>query len=295
MAVGDYKNSVIAFEKAVDLNNSNSVYYNWLGNAFGNRINEVNMLSKMKMAGKIKSSYERAIELDPQNIDPKWGLMQFHTNAPSIAGGDKKTAEELAGEIKKIDPKRGYSAYMQFYRATKKYDMLKKVIDEAIASDPDDMDYMSQLAAYYNDNNEPGRAVEIYRKVLKANPGNVQAAYQLGYLCVNMKEYDMAFDIFEDLINREEIDVGALYQYGRVSAISGDRLDKGIQYMQEYMKHEPTQGNPTHAAAFWRLGLIYEHKGDLEAAIKSMEKSLELDPKYKSAKDDLKRIKEKKY
>jgi len=117
----------------------------------------------------------------------------------------------------------------------------------------------------------------------------------MGYIYVNMKEYDRGFELFETLINKETVDIGALYQFARISAISGEKPDKGIEYMKEYLKHEPIQGNPSHAAAYWRMGLIYEHKNDLEAAIKALETSVELDPKYKAAKDDLKRIKEKKF
>jgi tetratricopeptide (TPR) repeat protein len=261
MAVGDFKHAVEAFEKTVELDEKNSDYYYWLGNAFGSRINEVNMLSKMRMAGKIKSSYEKAVELDPENVNPKWGLMLFHLGAPAIAGGSKKKAEELAGEIKEIDPNRGHRAFIAFYRSEQKPDLLIKEISEAMTSFPEDL--------YFH--------------------------YQMGYLYIENKEYNKGFEVFGNLIKENPENYGALYQFAKISALSGERTDKGIEYMEEYLKHEPAEGDPPHSAAYWRLGLIYEKRNELDAAVKSLEKALELDPEYKQAKDDLKRIREKKY
>ena len=67
--------------------------------------------SKLKqpfMARRIKSEFEKAVELDPTSIDGRHGLIQFYSQAPGVMGGSIDKAKEQAREIEKLNAMRGH-------------------------------------------------------------------------------------------------------------------------------------------------------------------------------------------
>jgi tetratricopeptide (TPR) repeat protein len=86
-------------------------------------------------------------------------------------------------------------------------------------------------------------------------------------------------------------DFGALYQAGKALLLSGKDLPRAERYFRKYLTMEPEGGEPHHAAAHWRLGLVLEKEGNKPEAIAEMEEALRAQPDFKEAKEDLKRLK----
>ncbi len=80
-----------------------------------------------------------------------------------------------------------------------------------------------------------------------------------------------------------------LYWYGKSSAITGLKLDQGEAWLKKYLTHTPNGDEPSHAAAYVRLGQINEKQGDKVEARKHFEMALKLDSRMKSAKEGLER------
>ncbi len=98
--------------------------------------------------------------------------------------------------------------------------------------------------------------------------------------------------VLEQLRRIVEIDAAnldALYQIGRIGALTGQELDLARASLEEYLRHPPAEGLP-HAAAQWRLGMIHEHRGDVDRAREAYEASLRLDPEYGPPKAALERL-----
>jgi tetratricopeptide (TPR) repeat protein len=96
----------------------------------------------------------------------------------------------------------------------------------------------------------------------------------------------------EVLLARWPDDPGARYQLGRNAALSGDRLDEGERYLREYIEMgDRGQGNPSEAAARWRLALVLEQQGRIDEALRELEASRQLDPDFEQSADDLDRLK----
>lgn len=85
-------------------------------------------------------------------------------------------------------------------------------------------------------------------------------------------------------------DYSALYQTGRVAALSGEEVVAGIAALRRCLTLPVTPGAPSHAAANWRLGLLLEKQGDVPAARTAYRASLILDPEFKESKDALARL-----
>jgi tetratricopeptide (TPR) repeat protein len=218
----DHEKAVSYLEKAIALAPNDSRMHHRLGDAYGLSAQKAGLFSKMGLAGKCRAEYEKAVELDPRNIDARASLMSYYQQAPGIAGGGLDKALVQAQEIKKLDAARGRFAVATVYAADKKFD----------------------------------QAFVEFEEVLKSNPD----------------------------------DYPALFQTGRLAAISGQRLDRGLAVLRQCLTMTPPAGQPPLAAAHWRIGNILEKQGDKAGARAAYEASLKADPKFPQAIESLKKL-----
>ncbi len=255
---GNAEASVKWLEKAASVNPEEIEYQLALGDAYAERINEIGTFGKMRMAGKLRKAYERAVELDPELIDARYSLMMFYIRAPGIAGGSKEKALEQAKEISKRDPIRGKLAEAMVYRGD------DKNVDATIA----------------------------LREVVRLDPDSVEAHIGLGNLLTEQGEYQEALDVMRGFLETHVDAFTVRYQVGRTVSIWGQELDVGRRALTRYLEeYAPQPGEPGHEWASYRLGLIERHDGKVSAARTAFERSLELKPDHEESKAALKALK----
>ncbi len=256
LQTGKLDEAVEQLEKAVSLEDTNSGYHFWLGVAYAQRIQEAPMLEKGQLAPKLKAEFERAVELDGNNIEARMGLAQYYLNAPPFMGGSATKAMEQVEAIKTIDPLKGHLFMAQIHSAKKEY----------------------------------AEAEAELRAAINLEPKNPDVYFQLGMLHQTAEDYPAAFEVFEKTIDIDPKYMSAMYQIGRTAIFAGENLDRGVECLNLYLKTEPGQGQPSWAHAHWRLGMIYEKMGDKEMAKKEYEAALELDPGNKAVKEALEKL-----
>ncbi|MEM8847756.1 MAG: tetratricopeptide repeat protein [Bacteroidota bacterium] len=69
----------------------------------------------LMLVGKIKKSFLKSADLDPNHIEVRWGLIEFYTTVPTILGGSTSKAYECAKELLKISPIEGHFALAYLY------------------------------------------------------------------------------------------------------------------------------------------------------------------------------------
>jgi hypothetical protein len=85
--------------------------------------------------GKVKkgrAAVERAITLDPDNLDARSTLMQFLLQAPGIVGGSRDRARDQTREIERRDRARGLLARLDVATAGGKRDEILAVYEDAL-------------------------------------------------------------------------------------------------------------------------------------------------------------------
>jgi tetratricopeptide (TPR) repeat protein len=219
IARNDAEKALAAAEKATALDSTQSQYFLQLGHAAGLSALKAGLFAKLGFAKKCKAAYDKAVELDPQDIEARWSLMEYCRQAPGFLGGGMDQAYIQAEAIKKIDARKGTQAYGNLYVADKKY----------------------------------ADAFALYENVLREKPG----------------------------------DWDALYNIGRIAAISGEQLDRGLAALHEYLEKDP-KGN--HARTYTRIGNILEKKGDKPGARAAYEAALKTDPKFSQASESLSKL-----
>ncbi|HEY0163150.1 MAG TPA: tetratricopeptide repeat protein, partial [Edaphobacter sp.] len=80
-------------ETATRNNPSSSNAQMWLGRVYGLKASQSSMLSAFGVARKVRSAFERAVQLNPANVQAMSDLGQFYVEAPSIVGGGTDKAQ----------------------------------------------------------------------------------------------------------------------------------------------------------------------------------------------------------
>ncbi|MFN7488562.1 MAG: tetratricopeptide repeat protein [Chryseotalea sp.] len=250
----DYESAADFFEEASDANPKNPDYHNWYGNALGTIARDANPLRQGILAPKMKAAWEKAIELDAKNLDARQSLIEYYTQAPGFMGGSYEKAHQMANQIKKIDLAEGHRSAGNIYYREKKVAEAEKEFIAMVKADPKKI---SALASFY----------------------------------AQQKQFDKAFAIYEDELKKDNSNMLVVYQLGRLSAVSGLKLEQGENHLKKYLTYQPKNNEPTHAGAYMRLGNIYEKKGNKLEARQAYSQSLKLDPNSKDAKEGFERVK----
>ena len=75
---GQYKQAVANLEKAIGQDSLNSEYYDWLGRAYGRLAEQSSFLSALGYAKKTVRAFERAVELDPSNLEALSDVFEYY-------------------------------------------------------------------------------------------------------------------------------------------------------------------------------------------------------------------------
>jgi len=160
---------------------------------------------------------------------------------------------------------------------------------------PDNADFMVSYAQYVvreKIESQFDRAVELAKKAVTLVPEKQRcdAYMQLGYFFQQIKRFGDAEKTFLKVLELWPDNAGAIYQLGRNAVFSGDNLEKGLSYFEEYLKHQPQGGDPEWADARWRMGMIYEKLGDKQKAVAQYKEALKLNPEHQNSKEALKKL-----
>ena len=85
-------------------------YYFKYGGVLGMKAKNANKLSALGMIPEVKSSFEKAIALNPKHIEARWALIELYLQLPGIVGGSERKARKYADELLTISPIDGYLA-----------------------------------------------------------------------------------------------------------------------------------------------------------------------------------------
>jgi tetratricopeptide (TPR) repeat protein len=253
---GDFDGATDHFKNAVELDETDSMYRTWLGRAYIAKLQTVSFFEKGVLSGRALEQLQKAVKLDPTNVEARITLAGYYLNAPSIAGGSKKKAREQAEEIVKYDEVRGNWIMAGVLIKDEQY-------DEAIAK---------------------------LESCIDAQPDNIECRYRLAMLYQQLEQYNETFAEFEEVLLIDPQATAALYQIGRTAVFSKMNLDRGIECLQKYVTLEVKPGYPGYDAAHWRMGMIFEHKGDAASAKAEYETALQLNPdddKYRDSLNEL--------
>ena len=237
------------FEKSAQLEPTNALAHHWMGVSYGRQAVGANKFRQALLARRTKAAFERAVALDPDLLESRQYLLQYYLIAPGIVGGSMEKARDQAAEIAKRDPVRGH---------------------------------LARGAIYDREENAEGAERE-YLAAIRASPDSLEAYYGLALMYQRTRQYEKAFDTYERVLARRPSETRARYLIGRTAALSGERLDRAEQTLREYLRPRPDASQQGNASAHYLLGVIYEKRGEAEAAKREYDLSRKMDPQQAEA------------
>ncbi len=108
--MGDANRAAEFFQQAVTADPNNSINCHWLGRAFARQAEAASMFSALPLATKSRQNLEKAIALDPKNIEAANDLFEFYLEAPAFIGGGMEKAVRLSAQIAELDAAEGQYA-----------------------------------------------------------------------------------------------------------------------------------------------------------------------------------------
>ena len=154
----NWDNAISYYEKLKISDPNQANYFYKYGGALGMKAKESNKFSALLMMDEVKSSFEKAIKLNPKHIDARWALIEVYIQLPSIVGGSQEKAMQYSNELLKISPVDGYLSKGHIYEYYKKYALAESQYKSAILVGNSKNSYQKLADLYKNKMNLPQKA-----------------------------------------------------------------------------------------------------------------------------------------
>jgi len=252
----EWDRGIPACEKAVALEPNNGLYHLWLGRIYGEKADRASFLTAAGMASKVRTEFERAVELSPDSWEARTDLAEFYLEAPGIVGGGKDKARAQA-EL--IAPRNPAMAHWVNGRLAER-------------------------------NRDAATAEHEYRAAIDASNGGARAWLNLALFYRHtgrIDEMERALRTLESApLDRPE----ALMDGASVLLRTGRDFPLGTRLLRRYMDSSPTVEEAPVFKAHYLLGELLEKQGDRQAAAEEYRASLALAHNFSKAQESLKRV-----
>lgn len=226
--LGDFASAAELFEQCVASQPRNAMAWLWLGRAQGRRAETGNPLRAPYFAGKTRDAFEKAVELDPANLEASVDLFSYYLNAPGFLGGGLDKAERLAGEHIRPRSEAEYaSAMAQLAVARKQFDVAEKQLRRAVALAPREGEKLADLARFLARQGRHAESDQEFRKARELSPGQA----------------------------------GIVFAQAETMVASGRRLEEAQGLLEQYLRMSRTPDDPPPAAVQRLRKKITEAKG----------------------------------
>lgn len=249
------------FEEAIALDGTRAEFHVWAGNSYGVEAQRANVFRQPMLARRVKAAYERAVAIDPRQVDARFGLVQFYMLAPGVMGGSMAKAREQATALVGIQPVQGRIALARLAVREKDWAGAERELQTLHREHPDSVRAVSALANYYADRERADEAFRLYEQWIARHPRG-----RFGH-----------------------------YGIGRTAAITGQQLERGVKALEQALALPATDDDTDPAAVssaliHQRLGLIHEKAGRKPEAKAAYAEAVRLAPGNSDARAGLKRV-----
>jgi len=252
--IEEWDRGIPACERARNLDPQNSLYQLWLGRIYGEKADRAGFLSAAGLAKKVRTSFERAMELDPKSWEARTNLAEFYLEAPAIVGGGKDKARAQADALMQFDPAMAHWV-------------------------------LARIASKEKDNAEAERE---YRAAITASQSGARAWFELALFFFRANRLDEMEQVIRTMESRPVDHPEALMDGASLLVRTSRDYPLAARLLRRYLS-SPVEEGPAFKAHDL-LGKVLEKQGDRRAAAEEFRAALSLSDSYAHAREDLKRV-----
>lgn len=216
------RQAIQCLARAVEIEPGNS---NFVGEYGGALLELADRTRSISAARNGREAMEKAVALNPDNLDAREGLFQFYTQAPFFVGGSSSRAAAELEEISKRDSDRGVALAVLTKANAKDFAGAFQLCEEALKRNPDNYTALYQYGrtASFSGQNL-ARGLECLHRSLKleppsaASPTHSNVWYRIGDLQTKLGHAAEAHEAFAEALK--------LDPNNRQAAAAIERFDK---------------------------------------------------------------------
>ena len=174
---GQYKQAVANLEKAIGQDSLNSEYHDWLGRAYGRLAEQSSFMSALGYAKKTVRAFERAVELDPSNLEALSDVFEYYLQAPGMVGGGLDKAENIARRFAGVNAAEYHWARARLAEKRRDFETAEREFRAALAADPNEVGRALDLAAFLSSRGRYGESDALFRAAEDNHPRSPKVLY----------------------------------------------------------------------------------------------------------------------
>ena len=292
LAFGYLDGALVPAQQAVALEDGNSDYHFQLAQVYGEMAARASMFAAAGLARKFKGELDASLARNPKNLDALDALMQYSYQAPGLMGGDKGKARSIADQLVQLSPVHGHLAQAELAREAKDEANVEESLRQAVKADPKNYEAQTALAGYYTHlpRRNTAEAEKHAREALRLDPGRAKAYSILATVLALERRWNELDAVLSASEKAVPDDLAPYFHSANALQEAGIELQRGEAYVRKYLGQEPEGEEPDLAHAHRLLGLILLKQGRIPEAIAEVQTAVKMNPRFKEAKEDLKRM-----
>ena len=258
-AKGRWDDAIDAAKRAVSLKPNSSDYHLWLGRAYGEKAESISAwhwLSALSLAGKTRTEFEKAVELDANNVGARSDLAEFYAEAPGIVGGGKDKARRQAQQLASKDAAAAHWINGKIAEQDKDMATAEREYRAAVDASQGEGGRWLDLASFYQ---HAGRSQDMQQAIERA-------------LASDKKRSEVFYDA-ASILYQSNLDLANAARLVRQYLTSANKVEEAPAFRAHYL-----------------LGNILEKQGEKQAAVAEYRAALDLNSDFADAQNALGRL-----
>lgn len=251
-----WDNSIAAAQHAIALKPDSSEYHLWLGRAYGNKAEHSSWFTALTLAKKTRGEFEKAVQLDENNVNARSDLAEYYMEAPGFLGGGSDKARAQADQLANRDAATAF--WVKARLAEKSGDLAEAEhnYQEAIKASSDPGGEWLNLAGFYR----------------------------------HQKRFKEMEDAINHAVSYEKHKSNVLYDAAVLLYRAGQNFPAAAQMVRKYISSKPHQETAPGFQAHYLLGEILEKQGEKKAAAEEYQAALSEASDFRQAQEALRRV-----